>query len=465
MKLNLLTGSLFMVSLLNTPLATASLDDQMRDTFNMLTNTTDPNAYNTARRGVISGGSLFMKAPIKRSNLVSATAPSVSAGCGGINLYGGSFSFINKDEFIQTFQAIGANALGYGVKLALQSACPTCEQIMTSLEKTAQFVNDMNIDSCQAAQGIVNAGIDFATTAKADTSSKTLGVNSGQWEDLNEAWGWANEAGRSPSKVLATADPTTTKEKITINATWKAMKESEVHSLYGGDDEFLELLMTMIGTVVIKNGSSDPESDPKPTVYQGRTIRLIDLIDGGTFKIYDCDTSDKNGCLNAPLAPSKSVTIKGLRERVYDALLGSDGVIVAYQNDTEWSTNAKQTLKFPTMIGQLCNQKIYQAAVNGTVATVGTYIANTCAERLALDLAYMQVTSYIQVTQAALKNLFTTDSQESAKTQAEKVLLDSSKYYLEEYNLLSKDSDFQDIKAKLDSVNFGEGETNTLTGK
>ncbi|WP_369686145.1 hypothetical protein [Photobacterium leiognathi] len=34
---------------------------------------------------------------------------------------------MNANKFIENFQAIGANALGYGVKLAITSACDTCE--------------------------------------------------------------------------------------------------------------------------------------------------------------------------------------------------------------------------------------------------------------------------------------------------------------------------------------------------
>ncbi len=443
----------------------AGIDDQMRDTFNMLTNTTNPNAYNTARRGVISGGSLFMKAPIKRTNIVSATAPSFSAGCGGISLYGGSFSFINKDEFIQTFQAIGANALGYGVKLALQSACPTCEQVMTSLEKTAQFINDMNIDSCQAAQGIVDAGAEFATTANLDAFAKNYGVNSGKWDDMNQAWGWANESGTSPTKEIEKHSPTVVKEKMTINATWKAMKESKINALYGGDDEFLELLMTMIGTVVVKNPSSDSESDPKPIIYPGKAITLNNLIDGGTFNIYECDTTDSTGCLNASLSPSKSITLKGFRDRVHEALLGGDGLVVAYQLDADWSTNAKKTLKFPTLVGQVCTDKIYKAAVNGQIETVGKYVADICSERMALELAYVQVSSYIQSAEAALKNLFTSEGQKSAKEEAEKLLEKSRKRYFEEYQQLESTASFEDIKSKLDSVKFNDGDSQTVTGR
>ncbi|WP_171353696.1 conjugal transfer protein TraH [Vibrio coralliilyticus] len=459
LKLTAIAASLFFTSK-----SFAALDDQMRDAFDMLTNTTSPNAYETSRRGGISGGSLFLKSPIKRTNVLSATAPSFSSGCGGIDLYGGSFSYINADQFIETFQAVGSNALGYGVKLAVQSGCPTCEQVMTSLEKTAQFINSMNVDSCQAAQGLVSAGVDFATTAKADVSAKTYGISTGQWEDLNEAWGWASESGTSATKQLESANPTAVSENITINTTWKAMKEAEIANVFGGDDQFLELVMTMIGTVVIKNPSSDTDSDPKPIVYEGAAIKLTDLIDGGTLSIYKCDTTDATGCLSPPLSPSQSVTITGLKDMVNESLLGTDGLVSAYSTDSAWSDTAKKTLEFPTLIGHHCLQKIRQSAMTGSIDTLGTYIGEICSERMALELAYMQVTSYIQTTLSALKNLNATPAQESAKEEAERVLKSSRERYYAEYKELEKDASYQDIKAKLETLSFQDMDTNTITG-
>lgn len=452
--LNKIKLTLIAASLLSAPYAMAdSIDDQMRDTFNMLVNTTSPNAYNTARRGVISGGSLFIKTPTKRTNFMTATAPSFSSGCGGIDIYGGSLSFLSKDEFVETFQAIGANALGYGVKLAIGAACPSCEQIMTSLEKTAQAINAMNIDSCQSAQGLVDAGVDFATTAKADITAKNLGVNTGEFDDLGEAWGWVNESGESPTKALTDSNPDAVKDKITINVVWRAMKESGVDTAFGGDDKFLEMIMTMIGTVIVNNTSSDPESDPKPTLYAGHSIKLSDLINGGKFMVYDCDSMDAKGCLGVPIAPSKEIDLKdGLRGRVLKSLVGSDSIIQSYTADTEWSNTAKETLSFTTLLGQTCGQKIYQSAVNGSVGTVGTQIAEMCAERLATEIAMMQVTSYVQTTLAALDNLFAIGGQENAKAEALELITESYKFYKDEYDMMGGVNASFQILEQLNSI-------------
>ncbi|WP_028864958.1 conjugal transfer protein TraH [Psychromonas aquimarina] len=255
-----------------------SFNNEMERTFNSMSNVTNAKAYNTARRGIANGGQLYIRNDIKRINLVSAQAPSFSAGCGGIDIFGGSFSYINKDQFIETFQAIGANALGYGVKLAIASACNSCEQIMTSLEKTAQAINKMNMDSCTAAQGIVDAGVDFSTTAKAETKAANNNTNRGIAEDFQEAWNWPSTDGKSNSKKQKETNPAKYASEITGNITWRALIENNVKTTYGGDNSLLEVFQSMVGTVVVADQSTDSESSPSITTYVGQKISLSQLM-------------------------------------------------------------------------------------------------------------------------------------------------------------------------------------------
>jgi conjugative transfer pilus assembly protein TraH len=44
----------------------------------------------------------------------------------------GSFSFINKAQFVALLQNIGANAVGYAFKLALQSISPDIDKLLPS---------------------------------------------------------------------------------------------------------------------------------------------------------------------------------------------------------------------------------------------------------------------------------------------------------------------------------------------
>ena len=93
----------------------ADLQQEMDAMFGTMTNATAPTAHLGQRRGVISAGSVVSRNRVMSANMVSFIPPSFSAGCGGIDLFGGSFSFINMNQFVDLMRAVpgnGATACG-----------------------------------------------------------------------------------------------------------------------------------------------------------------------------------------------------------------------------------------------------------------------------------------------------------------------------------------------------------------
>ena len=128
----------------------ADLNSEMQSMFNdlgALGNVTTPGAFRGQAMNLYTGGSLMMRAPGRNYPLLNAQLPSLRAGCGGIDLYGGAFSFINKQQFISLLQNIGANAVGYAFKLALQSISPDIDKLLTELQDQINKINAMNINS------------------------------------------------------------------------------------------------------------------------------------------------------------------------------------------------------------------------------------------------------------------------------------------------------------------------------
>lgn len=115
--------------------ARADLQGELEQMFGALSNTTPPGVWETQRRGVISGGSLTTRNRIMQENLVSFAPPRFEAGCGGIDLFGGSFSFINADQFVQLLRSIASNASGYAFQIALDAMCQSCMQNLETLQK------------------------------------------------------------------------------------------------------------------------------------------------------------------------------------------------------------------------------------------------------------------------------------------------------------------------------------------
>ena len=82
----------------------ADIQDGLDDMF-MVTGQ-EPAVYESQRRGGVTMGTFRVRSPINSINLVNLTAPEIRAGCGGIDLYGGSFTFINTDQFRQILDGI-----------------------------------------------------------------------------------------------------------------------------------------------------------------------------------------------------------------------------------------------------------------------------------------------------------------------------------------------------------------------
>ena len=277
--------------LVNSTSASNSMNDVF-DQINAYGNISSPAVLQGQTMNYGTGGSLFMRTPRSQYNIASITMPSASAGCGGIDLYMGGFGFINKDQFVSMMKNIGSAALGYGFKLALQNLCPTCDNVMQALQSTAQQINRMNIDSCEAAKGIVNAATSTLDLRGRENSAINFGVDKNIFGSISEAWASVkgNQAKTdSTNTQLMNSDPAVADNIPYGNVVWKSLKK-----MNGVDDEYRMILMSLMGTTVFKGG--------EPVTYPKLISSPIDLIgERGKQKIsvpvYKCaDGFDANKC-------------------------------------------------------------------------------------------------------------------------------------------------------------------------
>lgn len=272
---------------------------QLFDSVNAQGNVTNPAILQGQTMNLYTGGSLFMRMPHKTYNLATVTPPSWNAGCGGIDLFMGGFSFINKEQFVAMLRNIGSNALGYGFKLAIQNLCPTCDNVMQALQATAQQINRQNIDSCETAKGIVNASVPDSWTRGKQDAAKNFGVNTNLFSDISDAW--SNVMNNEPKandtmKQVANSNPVAKDAMPTGNVVWKALKK-----LNGIDDEYRMVIMSMVGTSIfpIDNNGGTP---PTPVIVPALDISLEQLVgkqDASPnldFQIWRCD--ETTDCLN-----------------------------------------------------------------------------------------------------------------------------------------------------------------------
>jgi conjugative transfer pilus assembly protein TraH len=316
----------------------ADLADELDTMFDSLVNVTDPTAHLGQRRGVLAGGSVVARNRLMNTNLVNLVPPSFEAGCGGIDLFAGSFSFVSREQLTQLFRAVASNAATYAFKLALDSMCQNCGQVMDSLQKKIQALNSLFANSCQLGQGVVNDVVDaFDTQHKIKHSEASLVRGLG---DVFETW--SSVTGDDPIAQVQRADPDYARTVLQGNLVWRALKTEGVAGWFGaGDDALLEALLSVTGSVIV--GPLEPSPDgqgsnnritPLPAI-----LTLRDLLHGTTdtsdVRVYRCAPSrDADGCL----APTiQSLTLDGMIVRVRTLLIGdtdNPGLIAKFRLGT-----------------------------------------------------------------------------------------------------------------------------------
>lgn len=122
----------------------------------MMTHTTSPAVYQSQSRMGLVGGELTMRIPNRPITIISFDPPRVSAGCGGIDMFAGAFSFINTQELTALFRGIVQMAPAALFKMAINSISPQLGTAMQEFQEKIQALNSMFKNSCQISTGIVN---------------------------------------------------------------------------------------------------------------------------------------------------------------------------------------------------------------------------------------------------------------------------------------------------------------------
>lgn len=267
--------------------------------------------YDSARRNGVVLPDVRIRTPMNSVNLINLQAPRVRGGCGGIDLYGGSFSFVNQEQFRQLLRQIGANALGYAFQLALSSMCDSCMTNLESLQKKINDLNKMNVDSCRWAQGITNSVMSASSESVRNyLNEKEMqdgGVDSFEsiWSDFTGGWADAFNADATGVDSVALAAGT---EVDTGNLVWNALRQGQALTAILGftpqDVSVEEFLFNLSGTYILRapnaaelaaGNSGAPMSHVDPTISFQELRKGKALAANGTSPVFSL-----NSCANTP---------------------------------------------------------------------------------------------------------------------------------------------------------------------
>ena len=392
-------------------------------------NVTGPTAFQGQSAGYYSLGNVWTRFPQKSVSPFNLQLPSARAGCGGIDLFSGSFSFINASEIVAMLKATANNALGFAFKLAIDSVSPEIGKVMDEFSQKAQLLNQMNISSCETAQALVG-GIWPQMETTRSTICEAVGNSQGVFSDWAASRQGCNNGGQRDATLAGNTDPAM-KEQIIgdpHNYTWEALKKS---SKFGAFDQgFSEYVMTLVGTIVTTPPSGS-EHGPKVVIYGPAEEAVVTALLDGTanapaVKILKCnndpctDVSDQT--LNVPASSA-------LRPRIATMIKSMSSKI---RSDSALDAAEKQLLNMATVpIYKILAVQAYAhyALTDGEIQTL--------SEIVAVDLLNAMLDNMLDRVEQA-KVFYQTADQETASQWRQQIAATRAKFAQRDVKLSNK---------------------------
>lgn len=311
LRLSLLAGIF-----LGASVAHASVESDMKSFFNGMSyssNATSAKAWQGQAARYMTGGSFYSRTGVKNIQMVSISLPSISAGCGGIDVYLGSFSFINADQLITFAKQVMANSVGYMFDLALKTTVPELAAAKDFIQKLASDMNQFNMSSCQAAQGLVNSAASMWSVTQQAACQSVAGQNNvfSDWVASRQGC----TTGGSYDSVVSKAKGSDADQVLKdVNLMWKALNDSALSS----SQVLRQFAMSVSGTVTFDSYGT---MRVYPSLIANDKAVLNAMMNGGTASVYVCDSSSK--CIAPTLSTltiSESASLVQLTRTVLESI-------------------------------------------------------------------------------------------------------------------------------------------------
>ena len=303
-----------------------------------------PGQFSSQARNSFVAGGVDVRFPTHSAPAILSVTPfRVQAGCGGVSLFFGGFSFISGAEIVALIKAVAQNAVGLAVELVMTTLCGPCASVMQIMRKLALDAANGALNSCQIAKSLMQG------------AESAMGVNPGQQSttqntctELGTMWGWitdssagqtgsasatstcnqmgsaitnsANWIGQELNKInIAAGSPLgqrqLCKAGTTCNVIWTMLNQTDLYDNSNTDNiRDKLLLMNMTGTTIITAGNATPNAKnptpnmvvPTSTIAGSNTANNANLNTNFTSVNYSLSSS--YGGTPQPGAPS-SLTV------------------------------------------------------------------------------------------------------------------------------------------------------------
>lgn len=364
-------------------IAHAGFEESLEDSLGAMINVTAPTSINSQGRGVLSGGNVRVRWRTSNANLVGFTPHNVKSGCNGVDVYGGSLSFVNADQFKQMLRNIGAAAGGYAFSLALNALCGQCAATLDRLQKQINRMNKHLKNSCTAGQFLVNAAMPTGLNKQITDMSKE---NNFLTNGVDAFTGMIEEGNDAIEKYMDNNPNPGSDNMVHKNATLAVLDDMDVDTWYAeSDGDFKQVMLSMTGAIIF---IPEDDSEGKKVVKQVKeppTLNLKDVLYGGNLRLIKCD--DWDVCVNTSYETKE---MKGIYTMVNELLGDEDGGLYrAYMSNTALTEDNKKLLTaMPLPVGAMIRNlsRLKGGASNAIVDQAISYISMELTKELFSDV-------------------------------------------------------------------------------
>jgi conjugative transfer pilus assembly protein TraH len=364
-----------------------------------MSNVNKPEVIEDQSGGFVTGGSIIMRGPrpqVLQPFHVETPSFKYDPCSGNMDFRFGSFSFIKSSEFAKFFKKIPQAAGGYAIKMGIKTFCPQCETIMTELETVARTINGMMMDQCALSQklgeGMVSK-LNSAGKQRCLMQSNIGKFGQDQAENMQTCSSDQSKYGDQGEEEMKSMLGNE------FNLAWKALTKNGTDI---GNKDFLELMMSISGTLIGKKGGGGKWTfTHKPSLFTDskQIENYIGSTSGSSIDIYSCSENKK--CLNV------ATSVKNLGNDTFfsqvDKLITSiTGKIADNKNKTTLSEDESSLISFSSIpIITLIEQDLVQKGVRSS-PVVSNY---ELVEVICYDMVSNYLQSLLNTTKKEIKSL------------------------------------------------------------
>jgi Conjugative relaxosome accessory transposon protein len=250
-----------------------------------------PGQFSSQARNSFVAGGLDVRFPNRAApQILSITPFRIQAGCGGVSLFFGGFSFISGQEIVALIKAVAQNAIGLAVELVMTTLCGPCASVMQIMRQLALAAANKALDSCQIAKALMNSASSSmgVNAGAAETSQDTCTNLGAMWGNLTDQSAAQNGASNLcndmksaigngtqwVSKALTAAgidpkSPLGQKElcskQLTCNTMWTLLNQTDLYDNSNVDNIRDKLLIMNITGTTIKTAGNALGAPASPT--------------------------------------------------------------------------------------------------------------------------------------------------------------------------------------------------------